>query len=329
MTFLNKKKLDHLVSGKLAFCCFQIISTCSIWRHFTCVNCGHLRMRISCGTGMHTRSELGSSPVPCGFRSSFFKDGASSLHTRSSKLSHIWHEKKPQTSTAGMFISTVNRVRLRAFACLPGASAVRATTLGRVPFPPRVAREMASAHSCAPKARSCERFQEVRHGQPRLGYWDLLICWVISPPVSWKMEREGPDWCRSCQTILVWMCSTSGCRPACKMSYIRQRSLESITAPCSKARAQGSRGVLCPNSPSSWFPPVSNARHGNLLGSGGSLQRPLQFLPSHFLLQLISSRLQLPYVFFLNCIFSSFFLLVQHLDESLAAGATSSRWINR
>lgn len=43
----------------------------------------------------------------------FFKDGAS-LHTRSSKLSHIWHEKKLPLSdrflrvrTAGMFISTV------------------------------------------------------------------------------------------------------------------------------------------------------------------------------------------------------------------------------
>lgn len=137
--------MDHPVSGKLACCCFQIISTCSIWRPFTCVNCGHLRMRISCGTGMHTRSELGSSPVTCGFRSSFFKDGASSLHTRSSKLSHIWHEKKklPHSDrflcvrTAGMFISTVNRVRLRAFACLPGASAVRATTLSRACIFPR------------------------------------------------------------------------------------------------------------------------------------------------------------------------------------------------
>lgn len=172
--------MDHPVSGKLACCCFQIISTCSIWRPFTCVNCGHLRMRISCGTGMHTRSELGSSPVTCGFRSSFFKDGASSLHTRSSKLSHIWHEKKQKTTTLGPLpvrqdcgnVHFNDKSCKAARFCLSPRciSSARDHSLARVPFPPRVAREMASAHSCAPNARSCERFQEVRRGQPRLGY---------------------------------------------------------------------------------------------------------------------------------------------------------------
>lgn len=88
------------------------------------------------------------------------------------------------------------------------------------------------------------------------------------------MEREGPDWCRSCQTILVWMCSTSGCRPACKMSYIRQRSLESITAPCSKATAQGSRWVLCPNSPSYGFLPSQMPATVIYLDGGESATSP-------------------------------------------------------
>lgn len=131
--------MDHPVSGKLACCCFQIISTCSIWRHFTCVNCGHLGMRIS-DLMWHRNAHSERT----GFFSSYvwiplilFKDGASSLHTRSSKLSHIWHEKTtalgplPARHYCGNVHFNGNRVRLRAFACLHGASAVRAPVQAR------------------------------------------------------------------------------------------------------------------------------------------------------------------------------------------------------
>lgn len=157
---------------------------------------------------MHTRSELGSSPVTCEFRSSVLRTerhhsmlAAANSPTYGTKKTTALGPL-PARQYCGNAHLNGNRVRLRAFACLPGASAVRAPGQARplacAPFPAGGTWNGARALVRTPRSLSWA----FPRGETRAAQaWLLRSFYLLSdPPVSWMMEREGPDWCRSCQT---------------------------------------------------------------------------------------------------------------------------------